>query len=570
MARASVAYGILAILAAWAASRLAAPGAGGVSALVFLLIVGYPLTLAAAWARSARDPGRESDAAVEGPIPVLRAPDAMSVAFGLAGAAAVGFAAWLGLGGGSVNGESGPSPPAPEPRVVVLPLIDLDGRGDRYFADGMTAEIQSGLAMVDGLEVRGRGSAATFVDVNRDATELGARLGGAAVLDGTVRRRGGAVRLNVRLLDVATGREVWATSVEGPLDRVFGLRDSLVVGVATALGLEPVGATRGRLAQRRTAKEAMDLYLLGRFRWAAGSRGDLAEAMSYYHLAIAADSGFVPAWVALAEAYATLPRFTRFPAERSRTEGAAAARTALRLQPDAPDAHAVLGELLMLYERDWPGARSHFDRAIELDPGDARPRALACELDLYTDRLASAREACAAALARDPFAFQSGWLLAGIERADGDVARSVARLDSLAELFPDYEPLLGDLAVVRLLAQAADGADTAVVAAAAAARAWLTLLGAVAVDSLAAELVERGSAPAAVAEIERRLGPDPAHLAALWALAGDEDNGAAAMRTALDERVPTALRFGVFPEYAALRSREDAATMLEEADLPVR
>lgn len=531
---------------------------------VFLAVAGYPLALTAAWIRARREPSAEPAHGRE----VNTMPRS---GWGALGFAALVAAAWIGLRG---PGEAGPAGGAsvsePEPRVVVLPLLDLDRRADRTFADGVTDLLVDGLAGVEGLEVRGRVSAASFVDVNRDATTVGARLGGAAVVDGTVRRMPAGVRLSVRLLDTKTGAAVWTLSVDTTFGGLYGLRDEVVSGVAGALGLTVGERTLRRLERRRAPTDALDLYMLGRFRWAARIDGDLAEAISYYHLAIEADSGFTAAWTALAEGYAALPRFTRFPPRSAREYGAAAARTALQLDPDAAGAHTALGEILYVYEHDWEGARAHLQRAVELDPGDAAPRDRLCELELVRGDLPAAREACREARRRDPLAYRPGWLEAGIARAAGDVAASLRRLDSLVAAYPDFEPLAGERAVTHLLL--ADSAGTEADLAA-----WFALLAPASLaDSLAATLAAARAdglagleVRAALARVADDLNPDPVQLAALMAQFGEEERAARMSAEALENRAPAALGLGVFPEFRRLRARADVTRALVAAGLPV-
>lgn len=548
---------------------IVSPG-GWLAGLVFLGVAGYPVALALTWVRgvasSGTGAGEKEGAADAGPARFVG-----SATSGALGLATLLLAAWIGLRPApdpAAGRTPGAEQPRPAPRAVVLPLIELNPGGDRYFAAGVTDEIVAGLAAVDGLEVWGRASASELTDVNRDAAAAAAGLGGAVALDGTIRRSAGRVRLTVRLVDTASGEALWSLSRDTTRSALFGLRDDVVRGVAGALGLELRDRTLRRLERRRTSSDALDLYLLGRFRWAAGSRGDLVEATGFYDLAIEADSGFAPAWVALAEAYATLPRFTRFPSEGARRAGAAAARTALQLEPEAAGAHAVLGEILYLYEHDWTGARSHLERARELDPGDAAPRDRLCELALVLGDVENARLSCAQASGRDPLAFRPEWTRASVERVSGESMAAVARLDSLAAAHPDFEPVAGDLVISRLVAR-----DTTPALEGALAR-WLALLGpAPAGDTLAAALAaaRRTPEPAtravreALARIEAEFDPAPAHLAALLALFGDTDRGIDVASRALAERTPGALRFGVFPEYAGLRERATFRELLEEA-----
>lgn len=560
-------YGIV-VLGLVLAARLAVAGgvfpARWMPGLVFLAVAAYPVALAVTWIRG-QAAGTVSD-------PAADRPGVRAYVAGAAGLVAILAAAWVGLR----PSEQGPPDPAvplsvPMPRVVVLPLIDIDGGGDRYLAQGLTGELAAGLALLEGLEVRGRASSGGFVDVNRDAAAVGRQLGGDVVLDGTVRRYAGRLRLSVRLVASETGGPIWSMSADTTRAALYALRDAAVHGVAEALGLgPPPDRTLRRLDRRRTALEALDLYMLGQWR-GIGPRGDLLEAASYYHLAIEADSGFAPAWTALAEAYATLPRFTRFPPDRARQEGSAAARTALRLEPDAAAAHTALGEILYLYEYDWEGARSHLERAIELDPGRAEPRDRLCELSLILGDVAAAETSCADALRRDPLAFRPAWTAAGIDRVSGNLDAALARLDSLARAHPGFEPLAADHALTRLVA--GDTAGLAVHLAD-----WFALLGRPGLaDTLSAALVDAWppdpdapAAGAALARIEAELDPSSVHLAGLLSLFGHHDRASDVAGSALADRVPGALMFGVFPEYAALREQDDVRRALSETGLAVR
>lgn len=568
LARVSAAYG-LGALALLVLLRLSL-GAGGPTAdwsapLVFSLVAGYPLALAVAWIRGAGG----DEASPEGR-------DVPAVAAGLFGTGAVILAAWIGLRAGvDPPRESDAMITTGPPVVVVLPLIELDRRGDRYYADGLSDELAAGIAAIEGLELRARESARGFVDVNRDAAAVGARLGATAVLDGTVRRSGGRIRLSVRLLETRSGRPLWTMSRDTVASGFYALRDSVAAGVAAAFGVEVGDEAAERWDRRRTDPATLDLYMMGRFQWASGPDGDLLQAASYYELALESDTTFVPAWVALAETFATLPRFTRFPPERVRRDGAAAARTALRLDPKDAAAHTALGEILYLYEWDWAGARSHLDRARALSPGDAAPYAGLCELSIALGRLEDARSACEAARERDPLAFRPAWLAADLARADGRNEEAARLLDSLASAHPDFEPVAAERAIVYRAARDTTGQRARL-------KGWLSLLGpAPLADTLANALTEEerdetpggaaGPSAGARRALERiisDLDADPVHVAALAAGYGAVDLAATALETALANRAPGALYAGVLPVYATVRESEDVRRLLSEAGLP--
>jgi len=561
--RTSAAYGVT-VFGTVLAVRFATVGglipAAWLPRVVFVVVAAYPVVLAIVWMRES---GTADD----------RQADRRDRLVGAAGLGFVLLAVAAGLGTADA-GRPAPATPtaASAPRLVVLPLIDIDGAGDRHFVDGLTGELAAALALIEGVEVRGRASATGFPDVNRDAADIGRRLGGDIVLDGTVRRYGGRLRLGVRLVEASTGTSLWSTSIDTTRTELFALRDDAVRGVALALGFGPLeDRVLRRLDRRRSGADALDLYMLGRRR-GSGARGDLLEAASYFHLAIEADSGFAPAWTALAEAYTTLPRFTRFPPDRARREGAAAARTALRLEPDAAAAHTVLGEILYLYEHDWAGARSHLVRAVELDPGHADPRERLCELALIRGHVAEAEAACSEALERDPLAFRPAWTATWVDRVSGNLDAALAGLDSLVRAHPDFEPLVADRALLRLATGDAVALKDHLAD-------WFVLLGPQELaDTLATALAEawppesggNGAGSAVLGRVEAELDPAVVHLAALLSLFGDRERASEIAMAALADRMPGALRLGVFPEYSVLREHDRLRRALTEAGLPVR
>jgi TolB-like protein/tetratricopeptide (TPR) repeat protein len=430
-----------------------------------------------------------------------------------------------------------------EPVVAVLPLLDLAGTGDASLASGLVSELQAGLAMVRGLEVRGRLSSSAYTDVNRDAAHAGATVGARAVLDGTVQRTGGTLRVVLRLLDTRDRSTLWSQATESDLVDVFEWRDSVVARVGAALD-RPVGpSVLRRLATRSTTLESFEHYSSARFQWAEGAGGDLVEALSEFDLALAADSGFAPTWAAMAHTYSELPRFTRFPAELVRSEGAAAARTALQLDPDGARAHAVLGQILYLYDYDFAAGRSHLERALELEAGNGETLIGLCELEMVSGRMVEAREACDEALAVDPHVFTAAWLDADLSKIEGDYDRSINSLDSLRALYPGYIPLAADVAFTRLLA-----GDTAL------GRRdlgyWVELLGG---DSSLVAAFWGDDPTAALHELASELSPSASNLAALAALLGETEVGLSAVESAVALREPGATRFLVFPEYSQLR-----------------
>ena len=457
-------------------------------------------------------------------------------------AAALGFAIML-LRGSDPRATDSEATADVEPVVAVLPLLELTGSGDEVLAMALISELQAGLAMIPGIEVRGRMSSRAYTDVNRDAAHAGATLGARVVLDGTIGNSGGILRLALRLVDTADRRQLWSEVFESRVAGVFEWRDSVVTRVAAVLGVKVDDAVLRRLARRSTTPESFQYYASGRFRWAEGSGGDLLEALTQYGHALAADSGFAPTWTALAHTYAQLPRFTRFPSERVRADGTAAARTALGLDSESARAHAVLGEILYLYDHDYTAGRSHLERALALEPGNGETLVRLCELEMLEGRLRAARSTCGRSLTVDPLSFQAAWLDAGLSRLEGNLDRATTSLDSLRRLYPGYIPLAADVAFARILSGDTLQAHRDVAY-------WVELLGG---DSTLARELWGDDRKTALNRLASELQPAASNLAALAVLLGDHDVALDAVETAVESKEAGAARFPVYPEYAPLR-----------------
>lgn len=262
--------------------------------------------------------------------------------------------------------------PAPD-GIAVLPFED-DTRGRRceYFSDGLTEEITDALSRVRGLRVVARTSAFAFKGARAAAPEIGRRLGVSHLLEGSVRKSGGSVRVAARLVEAATGSLLWSARYDRPLGDVFAMQDEIARSVVDALRVELAGG--GALVRGSTADpEAHALYLRGRFAWYRRTPEGLEEAISYFEHALERDPGYALALIGLADAwnmlgasdYGVLPPGEIYPRARE------AAERALALRPDLAEAHTALANVLLNHDWDWEGAARAFRHALQLNPGYA-------------------------------------------------------------------------------------------------------------------------------------------------------------------------------------------------------
>jgi serine/threonine-protein kinase len=201
----------------------------------------------------------------------------------------------------------------PAASVAVLPLADVSsGRESDFFGDGMTEELIHALSRVPELRVAARTSVFALKGRAGDVRQIGRTLGVRSVLEGSVRRAGDRVRVNVRLVDASTGYERWAQSYDRRLSDVLAVQQEIAAAVAERLTdrLAPAGAgSAAATAAAATAGadtrsyQAFEHYLRGRHHLNQGGAAALARAADELGAAVAADPTYARAHAALADVY---------------------------------------------------------------------------------------------------------------------------------------------------------------------------------------------------------------------------------------------------------------------------
>ncbi len=211
----------------------------------------------------------------------------------------------LGLGALAVASIAGvfvwqPHAVPERPSVAILPFENLSGDPERdYFADGITEDLITDLAKLTGLDVIARDSAFAYrakpvvlADVARD-------LGVQYVVEGSVRQADGKLRINVELLNAATGKHVWADRFDRPEAELFDIQDKMRQELVTALGVEPLATEAAQIARPPTANlEAYDNFLRGEQAARTGTLKGLGKALDFYQEAEVLDPDFAEAFAA--------------------------------------------------------------------------------------------------------------------------------------------------------------------------------------------------------------------------------------------------------------------------------
>jgi tetratricopeptide (TPR) repeat protein len=218
---------------------------------------------------------------------------------------------------------------------------------------------------VDGLLVAARTSSFSFRE-NNDVREIGSQLNVAHILEGSVRRAAGEVRITAQLIDTTTGFHVWSDTYDRESDDLFAVQDEIARSIAEALlgelELGPPGAAR-----YVAAAEAQDLYYRGRAQWSRRDAVGIPEAIELFNRAIEADSLYAEAYAGLADSWALMPQFVRSVNAADAMERAEGlAERAIELNDDLAEAHASLG-LVRALRQDRVGALSELGRAIDIN-----------------------------------------------------------------------------------------------------------------------------------------------------------------------------------------------------------
>ena len=263
--------------------------------------------------------------------------------------------------------------PVPEKSIAVLPLENLsDDKENAFFADGLQDDILTSLAKISDLKVISRTSVSQYRGAGavRNLREVARELGVDNILEGTVRREGNRVLVNVQLIDAHNDRHVWAERYDRTLADSIGLQGEVAAEIAEALRAKLAPEEKASLAAKPTDNpEAFALYLKARGREGAvnHSTEDLIAAEQLYAQAIALDPKFALAHARLSIAQSLLGYGG--PNDR-RVRARAAADEALRLAPSLGEAHTALGLSMYWGDKDYAAALKEFSVAAATSPNE--------------------------------------------------------------------------------------------------------------------------------------------------------------------------------------------------------
>jgi len=259
------------------------------------------------------------------------------------------------------------------PMLAILPFTNLTGdAAQEYFSDGLTEEMISQLGNLDPqhLGVIARTSVMHYKNGQTPLSQIGHELGVQYVLEGSVRRDAGRVRITAQLIQMSDQSHLWAREYDRELRDLLALQSEIAQGIADEihLTLSDRHPSEVKRATAAASYEAYDLYLKGRYFWNKRTGDGFRQAANYFQEAISKDPNYARAYAGLADTYGLMSTWYQVPQNEFMPKARAAALRALAIDESLAEAHASLGLIAENYDYDWAGAEKEFRRTIELDP----------------------------------------------------------------------------------------------------------------------------------------------------------------------------------------------------------
>ena len=326
--------------------------------------------------------------------------------------------------------------------IAVLPLDNYSGDASQdYFAEGMTDELTTELAMISQLRVISRGSVMQFKGPRRPPTpEIARALDVDALVEGSVLRSGDRVRIIAQLIDARADKHLWARSFERNSRDVLALQDDLATAIAREIRVQLTPRERSRLTGARSVNpEAHDAYLKGRYFFNRPTDENLKKAISQFEDAARLSPDFAPAYSGLSDAYLWAGYNEGFiTAAAAKPKAREAAEKAVDLDADSAEAHTSLAVFKLFYERDWVGCEREFRQAFALNPNYAFAHDQFAMALAFQGRLDEAVAEGSRAAALDPLSPQILIDAAMAPLFRGDVAKAKELARRAADLDPTF------------------------------------------------------------------------------------------------------------------------------------
>jgi len=307
------------------------------------------------------------------------------------------------------------------PSICVLPFANMSGDPEQeYFSDGISEDIITDLSKISALHVVSRNTAFTFKGKAVDVGQVVSQLKVSHVVEGSVRKAAGRVRITAQLIDGANDSHIWAERYDRDLNDIFAIQDEISHAIVDALKVKLLPEEKKAIEQHGTENvDAYNLFLMARQTYTTGSEGDprrLDAIIRMCRRAVEIDPNYADAWALIALAEVNL----RWRVGRQGGDGGlAAAERALELNPNLADAYAIKARILSEENRNDEASRE-IEIALRLDPESYQANRCAALLRFRQKRIKEATTYWEKALTLDEGDFGSAGMLVSTYTALGD------------------------------------------------------------------------------------------------------------------------------------------------------
>ena len=257
--------------------------------------------------------------------------------------------------------------------IAVLPFANMSNDAENeFFCDGLAEELLNSLSKIERLKVAARTSAFSFKGKNVNVDEIGRALKVVNVLEGSVRKSGNRLRINVQLINAANGFHLWAERYDREMQDIFDVQDEIALAIVDSLKVKLLGEKKYAVLKHHTDNtEAYELYLKGRYYHNKYTEEGRKIAIEFYEKAITLEPEYASPYAGIAMSLGISVYFGFRSPQETISRWRANADRALELDPDLVEAHISHANSRFFIERHWAQAEAGFKRAIELNPNSA-------------------------------------------------------------------------------------------------------------------------------------------------------------------------------------------------------
>lgn len=346
------------------------------------------------------------------------------------------------------SAPSSDSTPQPINSIAVLPLKSLGGEEDNVLGLGLTDTLIANLSKFKEIRVLSTAATKDYLSDKREPSSIGKELDVGSIMDGSVQRADGKLRVTLRLIRTSDSQQIWTETFDGSEKDIFVLQDDIATQTAKALALNLDINNRDLVLKRYTQNtEAYQAYQSGRYLL---YQSQYDKAIKEFERALQFDAKYVLAYAGLSDAYAFLANNAESTKRAELYEKAKLhALQALALDDSLAEAHVSLGWIRRIYDWDWAESEKHLRRAVELDPNSGLANQRLGFLYITLGKTADAVPLSLQATKLNPVVHSAGWAYFCNRQYEESAAEYARRLSLATSPETQREPLLG-LAIANI------------------------------------------------------------------------------------------------------------------------